>query len=103
MLTSQFQLRLVPERLGDAEVRLRVRRVQVQRPLPAEDRLVVHPSGGQTYAHIKVALEALVFVQSSRVKHLFGELMLAELGIAEDSSTIAGLKGGIDGLDLLEG
>ena len=83
MLPGRLQLSLAPERLGNPHLHIRMGIVQIERLLPAVDRLVVEPAHGQRATHVVIAMRAMFLVEPGKIEHFLRVLVIAKLGIAD--------------------
>src|SRR6476659_9830167 len=89
--------------LGQPELYLRPVVGVVDDLLEAIDRLVVLPARRQADPHVVKAVVAVLLVKPGEVEHLLGPVVLAKLGIGQDATAVAGLEGGVQALEPLEG
>ena len=76
--------------------------VEIQRALPAIDRLVVQLASLKATPHRVKAIRALLLVQSGEVEHFLGLLVIAQFRVGGDAIAIGRLISRIKRLDPLE-
>ena len=83
-----LEVALVPQRLGDAHMNVRMRALQIERLLPAVDRPVVLPARGQRAAHVVIAVRAMLLVEPGEIEHLLGLFVVGQLGVGDDAVAV---------------